>query len=125
MIKRLSHQQIVVKLTTALTFVFFLASCGGGEDQQAKYLERAQAHFEEKNYDKAGVDARNVLQINPKNIAAKTILADISLENGDLRVAFGSYTGILEDDPSNPDLILTARGTGYLFQKITIKETVN
>lgn len=26
----------------------------------------------------------------------------------------------LEDDPSNPDLILTARGTGYLFQKIYI-----
>ena len=25
----------------------------------------------------------------------------------------------LEEDPSNPDLILTARGTGYLFQKIT------
>jgi OmpR family response regulator RpaB len=25
----------------------------------------------------------------------------------------------LEDDPSDPDLILTARGTGYLFQKIT------
>nr|YP_009402635.1 regulatory component of sensory transduction system [Compsopogon caeruleus]ARX95993.1 regulatory component of sensory transduction system [Compsopogon caeruleus] len=24
----------------------------------------------------------------------------------------------LEDNPSNPDLILTARGTGYLFQKI-------
>nr|YP_009394863.1 putative transcriptional regulator OmpR [Polysiphonia elongata]ARW63425.1 putative transcriptional regulator OmpR [Polysiphonia elongata] len=31
----------------------------------------------------------------------------------------------LEDDPSNPDLILTARGTGYLFQKIIVKETVN
>ena len=25
----------------------------------------------------------------------------------------------LEDDPSNPDLILTARGTGYLFQRLT------
>jgi OmpR family response regulator RpaB len=25
----------------------------------------------------------------------------------------------LDEDPSNPDLILTARGTGYLFQKIT------
>nr|YP_010904375.1 probable transcriptional regulator ompR [Catenella fusiformis]WCH57626.1 probable transcriptional regulator ompR [Catenella fusiformis] len=24
----------------------------------------------------------------------------------------------LEDDPSNPDLIITARGTGYLFQRI-------
>nr|QCI07622.1 putative transcriptional regulator ompR [Nitophyllum punctatum] len=30
----------------------------------------------------------------------------------------------LEDDPSNPDLILTARGTGYLFQKIALKEQV-
>lgn len=25
----------------------------------------------------------------------------------------------LEEDPSNPDLIITARGTGYLFQRIT------
>ena len=24
----------------------------------------------------------------------------------------------LEEDPSNPDLILIARGTGYMFQKI-------
>nr|YP_009394238.1 putative transcriptional regulator OmpR [Rhodomela confervoides]ARW62800.1 putative transcriptional regulator OmpR [Rhodomela confervoides] len=31
----------------------------------------------------------------------------------------------LEDDPSNPDLILTARGTGYLFQKIIVKEQIN
>nr|YP_009393211.1 putative transcriptional regulator OmpR [Bostrychia moritziana]ARW61773.1 putative transcriptional regulator OmpR [Bostrychia moritziana] len=30
----------------------------------------------------------------------------------------------LEDDPSNPDLILTARGTGYFFQKIIIKEQI-
>ena len=28
----------------------------------------------------------------------------------------------LEEDPSNPDLILTARGTGYMFQKITEKQ---
>jgi len=28
----------------------------------------------------------------------------------------------LEDDPSNPELILTARGTGYLFQRITDDE---
>jgi len=28
----------------------------------------------------------------------------------------------LEEDPSNPELILTARGTGYLFQRITETE---
>lgn len=30
----------------------------------------------------------------------------------------------LEDDPGNPDLILTARGTGYMFQKIIVKEQI-
>lgn len=30
----------------------------------------------------------------------------------------------LEEDPSNPELILTARGTGYLFQRITEAEEV-
>jgi two-component system, OmpR family, response regulator RpaB len=29
----------------------------------------------------------------------------------------------LEEDPSNPELILTARGTGYLFQRITPETT--
>jgi OmpR family response regulator RpaB len=31
----------------------------------------------------------------------------------------------LEDDASNPDLILTARGTGYLFQRVTEINKVN
>jgi OmpR family response regulator RpaB len=30
----------------------------------------------------------------------------------------------LEIDPSNPDLILTARGTGYLFQRIVSSNNV-
>jgi OmpR family response regulator RpaB len=31
----------------------------------------------------------------------------------------------LEDDASNPDLILTARGKGYLFQRVTEINKVN
>ncbi len=30
----------------------------------------------------------------------------------------------LEEDPANPELILTARGTGYLFQRVVDRETV-
>ena len=30
----------------------------------------------------------------------------------------------LEEDPANPELILTARGTGYLFQRVVDRETL-
>lgn len=103
MLKKSLSKRIVLKALISASFLAALASCGGGEDQQAKYLERAQEHFENENFDKATVDARNVLQINPKNMVAKTILADISLESGDLRKAFGSYSGILEEEPGNVD----------------------
>jgi len=36
----------------------------------------------------------------------------------DTRVVDVHFAAQSEDDPSNPELILTARGTGYLFQRI-------
>ncbi len=85
----------------ALVGFLGLSGCGEGEDRQASYLKRAQDHYAEENYDKASVDARNVLQINPKNIEARVILADIAFGEGNLRRAFGSYSAIIEEQSDN------------------------
>ena len=36
------------KLSLVLLVIFFLYSCGGGENRQVKYLERAKNYFDEK-----------------------------------------------------------------------------
>ena len=88
-------------LVTILVSTLFLSACGDGADRQEKYLERAQRYFAEENFDKARIDAQNVLQINPKNIEARQILGDVSYENGDIRKAYGMYLSILDENPDH------------------------
>lgn len=88
---------IAIGLISAL----LLSGCGEGEDRQASYLKRAQEHLAAENYDKASVDARNVLQINPKNLEARLVLADIAFNQGELRKAFGAYSAVVGEQPEN------------------------
>jgi Tfp pilus assembly protein PilF len=55
-----------IRIIAVLLAVALLAGCGGAEERKAKYLERGKAFFEEENYDKARVEFKNVLQIDPK-----------------------------------------------------------
>ena len=78
-------------VAAALLFVFMLAGCGGAEERKAKYLERGKAYFEEENYDKARVEFKNVLQIDPKSAAPYFYLGKIAEKEQEWRKAFGNY----------------------------------
>ena len=90
-----------VHILSALMLVGLLAACSSGEDRQEKYLERSQAYFDEGDIEKARIEARNVLQINPKNIAARQLLGEISYEDGDIRKAYGMFLSVLDESPDN------------------------
>ena len=61
-INRLFVTGVALLLATSI-----LTACGGKEERKAKYLERGKVYLAEKNYDKAMIEFKNVLQIDPKS----------------------------------------------------------
>jgi Tfp pilus assembly protein PilF len=90
-----------------LLVVFMLAGCGGAEERKAKYLERGKAYFEEQNYEKARVEFKNVLQIDPKTAAPYFYLGKIEEKSQNWRKAFGNYSKAVELDPELIDAVFT------------------
>jgi tetratricopeptide (TPR) repeat protein len=76
-----------------------LTACSGKEERQAKYLQRAQQYFEKGNYDKARVEAKNVLQINANNAEARYVFAEIAEQEGNWQQVYAELSAALENDP--------------------------
>ncbi|MGB5473388.1 MAG: tetratricopeptide repeat protein, partial [Gammaproteobacteria bacterium] len=87
------------RLVAALLVTLILAGCGGAEERKAKYLERGKTYFEEQNYEKAGIEFKNVLQIDPKTAAPYYYLGRMAEQEQDWRKAFGNYSKAVELDP--------------------------
>lgn len=88
-----------------------LAACGGGEERQATYLERAEQYYEEENFEKTKIELKNVLQINPNNGKARYMLGLLAEQDQDYRSAFGNFMAALENDPN--DIESLNKVTGY------------
>ena len=56
----------LTKLTAASILVVSISACGGAEERKVTYLEKGKAYIADKNYDKARIEIKNVLQIDPK-----------------------------------------------------------
>ena len=90
-------------VAAVLLFVFLLAGCGGAEERKAKYLERGKTYFEEENYDKARVEFKNVLQIDPKSADSHYFLGQIAEREQEWHMAFEYYSSAVELDPELVD----------------------
>lgn len=96
-----------------------LAACGGGEERQATYLERAEKYYEEENFDKTKIEVKNVLQINPNNSRARYMLGLLAEQDQDYRTAFGNFNTALENDPTNIEAINKVTGYHILSNDLT------
>ena len=78
-----------------------VAACGSSQERKVRYLEKAKAYYESENYDKARVELRNALQIDPKYAEARYLAAKIAENSGELRAAFIGYQAAFDEDPNN------------------------
>lgn len=80
-----------------------LGGCGGAEEREADHLAKAVKYFEQANMEKAAVEFKNVLQIDPKVSKPYYYLGRIEEGKKNWGVAFGFYQKAVELDPNNRD----------------------
>ena len=97
-----------------------LSGCGGREERQAKHMEKGKAYLAQADYDKARIEFRNVLQIDPKNADAYYLSGLLEEKQNNGAKAFGNYSKVLELNPEHLDA--KARlGKMYLLSNDTAK----
>jgi tetratricopeptide (TPR) repeat protein len=99
---------------TAFAVCMLLAACGGAEDRKTAYLNKGQALFDEGNFEKARLEFKNVLQIDPKDLKARYALAQTLEKLENWRGAARQYTAILSEKDDHRDA-LVRMGRLYLL----------
>jgi len=84
-------------LVLAITIVLY--ACGDAEKNINEYLAKGKQYLAEENHEKAQVEFKNVLQINPKNAEAYCYLGEIAEYNQEWRKALSGYNNALDLDP--------------------------
>jgi tetratricopeptide (TPR) repeat protein len=78
-----------------------VAGCGNAETRKARYLERGQQYFAQHHYQKAGVEFRNALQIDPNFLRARVELGRVAEKLGNVGAALGQYQAVMDADPND------------------------
>jgi tetratricopeptide (TPR) repeat protein len=77
-------------------------------------MDRGRQYQAQGNYEKAGIEFRNALQIMPKSVEAMYMAGRISERQGNARAALGLYLGVIDEDPANIKA-RAAAGRVYVF----------
>lgn len=91
-----------VRTLTAGLLVALLAvtaACSSPEEKAAGHLAKAEALFKEENWTKAGLEAKNAVQLQPKNAEAHLILAKLAWRAQKFPEAFTQLQLAVESDP--------------------------
>ena len=105
----------VVNWFLLIVMAVLLASCGGADERKQKYFAKAEQYIAEGNLDKAKIELKNVLQIDPKFSKAYYLSGVVEEKNKRWRKALGNYAKAVELDPENIDASVKLGGF-YLLQ---------
>jgi tetratricopeptide (TPR) repeat protein len=74
-------------------------ACSGAQERKVSYLQKSQTYFDQQNYDKARIELRNALQIDPKYVEARYLSGRVAEKRGELREAVGQYQAAIDENP--------------------------
>ncbi len=89
----------LVKFIATLGLVATLFACGGADERKTVYLEKGKTYLEDRNYDKARIEFKNVLQIDPKFAEAFYYMGQLEERTKEIRKAVGNYKKAIQLDP--------------------------
>ena len=81
----------IIKVLVIISLSYVVIACGGAEERKAAYLEKAEKSLNAGDLDKARIELKNVLQIDPKDARAYFKLGTIFERQQEFRKAFGNY----------------------------------
>lgn len=82
-----------------LSITLLISACGNNQQSKENHLNLAKKLLLEKQYAKARIEAKNVLQIDPNNAQAHTYLGQIEEHREEWKTAFLYYKKAVELDP--------------------------
>ena len=85
----------------AIGVIVTLLACGGAEERKAAYMAKAEQSLSVGDLDKARIDLKNVLQIDPKDAGAWFKLGTIFERKQEMKKAFKHYNKAAELEPEN------------------------
>lgn len=89
----------LIEWTAIVAMTVVSAACSNGEARKVSYLERGEKYFAEQNYDKARIEARNALQIDPNYVEARYLVGRVAEKKAEIQEAAGNYQAVLDADP--------------------------
>jgi len=101
-------------LTGTLLAAVLLGACGSAQSRKAGYIQHGQTYYSSGNYDKARLEFRNAIQIDPKDAHVRFMLGQVAEKTGDAREALSQYRAALNMDPTQAGA-RAALGRLYLY----------
>lgn len=92
------QKRIVLVIILCLA-TLIVVGCGGAEQRKAKYLERGKEYLTQQNYDKAVIEFKNALQIDPKYAEAYFLFGQAEEALHNYQQAYGLFHTAVELNP--------------------------